>query len=296
MAWKGEGPALADVKKYSFKDHLVPCPALSWVVHGPHCMVWVQLYCALCLHVELGHSRKWGLCARSVCTRCVGGRGGGFGEHRRDTGWQSSHLCYWWSCWGGDSVGESLRRNRRWGQFSRPGAHVWGHSGDGKTICHVPDCFWENLATYFRLPLDQQSSWCTFFFAGIMGWPQTDISPAAGSWMLRLQACTTCPACLMIAYELAYLVSQILMHQECPVCRGRAFGFIRDFSCVFTGLAGSGLGGRPHLESLCVSPALRTEFHGLYQCQTCEIQFFSWDSSVITDLKNTGWNKLWRPS
>lgn len=31
-------------------------------------MVWVQLHCALCLHVELGHSRKWGLCARSLCT------------------------------------------------------------------------------------------------------------------------------------------------------------------------------------------------------------------------------------
>lgn len=45
----------------------------------------------------------------------------------------------------------------------------------------------------------------------------------------------------------------------------------------------------PLLESLCLSSALRTEFHGLCQCQTCEVQFFSWDSSIIMDLRNTGW-------
>lgn len=33
----------------------------------------------------------------------------------------------------------------------------------------------------------------------------------------------------------------------------------------------------------CVSSALRTEFHGLCQCQTCEVQFFSWDISVVVD-------------
>lgn len=42
------------------------------------------------------------------------------------------------------------------------------------------------------------------------------------------------------------------------------------------------------LEGLCVSSALRTEFHGLCQCQTCEVQFFSWDSSVIVDSRDTG--------
>lgn len=42
------------------------------------------------------------------------------------------------------------------------------------------------------------------------------------------------------------------------------------------------------LEGLCVSSALRTEFHGLYQCQTCEVQFFSWDSSVIVDSRGAG--------
>lgn len=36
-------------------------------------------------------------------------------------------------------------------------------------------------------------------------------------------------------------------------------------------------------EGRCVSSALRTEFHGLCQCQTCEVQFFSWDISVIVD-------------
>lgn len=42
------------------------------------------------------------------------------------------------------------------------------------------------------------------------------------------------------------------------------------------------------LEGLCVSSALRTEFHGLCQCQTCEIQFFSWDTSVIVHSRVTG--------
>lgn len=42
-------------------------------------------------------------------------------------------------------------------------------------------------------------------------------------------------------------------------------------------------GFAPALESLCVSSALRTEFHGLCQRQTCEVQFFSWDISVIVD-------------
>lgn len=42
------------------------------------------------------------------------------------------------------------------------------------------------------------------------------------------------------------------------------------------------------LEGFCVSSALRTEFHGLCQRQTCEIQFFSWDISVIVDSRDTG--------
>lgn len=40
-------------------------------------------------------------------------------------------------------------------------------------------------------------------------------------------------------------------------------------------------------EGLCVSSALRTEFHGLCQRQTCEVQFFSWDSSVVVDSRDT---------
>lgn len=47
------------------------------------------------------------------------------------------------------------------------------------------------------------------------------------------------------------------------------------------------------LEGLCVSSALRTEFHGLCQCQTCEVQFFSWDSSVIVDLRTLE-RKQWK--
>lgn len=42
------------------------------------------------------------------------------------------------------------------------------------------------------------------------------------------------------------------------------------------------------LDGCCVSSALRTEFHGLCQCQTCEVQFFSWDVSVIVDSRDTG--------
>lgn len=42
------------------------------------------------------------------------------------------------------------------------------------------------------------------------------------------------------------------------------------------------------LEGHCVPSALRTEFHGLCQCQTCEVQFFSWDSSVIVDSGDAG--------
>lgn len=51
------------------------------------------------------------------------------------------------------------------------------------------------------------------------------------------------------------------------------------------------------LEGLCVSSALRTEFHGLCQCQTCEVQFFSWDSSVIVDPRDTGESsgRTWKP-
>lgn len=52
-------------------------------------------------------------------------------------------------------------------------------------------------------------------------------------------------------------------------------GFTWLFSLV-SYRAGTGLGREeggfvPTLESLCVSPALRTEFHGLCQCQTCEV-------------------------
>lgn len=44
----------------------------------------------------------------------------------------------------------------------------------------------------------------------------------------------------------------------------------------------------PTLDGFCVSSALRTEFHGLCQRQTCEVQFFSWDVSVIVDSRDTG--------
>lgn len=59
-------------------------------------------------------------------------------------------------------------------------------------------------------------------------------------------------------------------------------------SCILQGWDRPGLQGgvfAPSLKSLCVSSALRTEFHGLCQCQTCEIQFFSWDISVVVGLR-----------
>lgn len=63
------------------------------------------------------------------------------------------------------------------------------------------------------------------------------------------------------------------------------------FTCLFflvSYRAGAGQdlkegGFMPTPEGRCVSSALRTEFHGLCQCQTCEVQFFSWDISVIVD-------------
>lgn len=89
-------------------------------------------------------------------------------------------------------------------------------------------------------------------------------------------------------------------------CRTRAGfekqlpGLIRLFSLV-SSRAGPSLDCKEG--ALCVSSALRTEFHGLCQCQTCEIQFFSWDISVVVDrgeqtLKNflcLSWNlEEWR--
>lgn len=50
----------------------------------------------------------------------------------------------------------------------------------------------------------------------------------------------------------------------------------------------------PPPESLCVSSALRTEFHGLCQRQTCEIQFFSWGVSAVVDRscsRPRGWEE-----
>lgn len=62
------------------------------------------------------------------------------------------------------------------------------------------------------------------------------------------------------------------------------FTFTELFSLVsYRAGPGGKEGFVPSLETLCVSSALRTEFHGLCQRQTCEIQFFSWDISVIVD-------------
>lgn len=67
--------------------------------------------------------------------------------------------------------------------------------------------------------------------------------------------------------------------------------YVAFLSCILQGWDGPSCeeGGLALiLEGLCVFSALRTEFHGLCQCQTCEVQFFSWDISVIVDSGDTG--------